>query len=152
MRKKKITELTLQQIDLLPVWRDKWIGIGLSTAPADRPAAEEAIRLMYRTAGIGHPKIVWCGSPLSQGLTRAVIINGASVWDSVGASVGASVWDSVRDSVRDSVWDSVRASMVRDDAANPWLPLAELATLGAYLYGVTDDGAAYVWRAETDHD
>ena len=66
------------------------------------------------------------------------------------ASVCASVWDSVCDSVRDSAWDSVRdsvwASMVRDDDENPFLPLAELATHGAYLYGVADDGTAYVWR------
>jgi hypothetical protein len=36
--------------------------------------------------------------------------------------------------------------MVRDDDENPFLPLAELATHGAYLYGVADDGTAYVWR------
>ena len=96
----------------------------------------------------------------------------ASVWDSVRDSVWASVWASVRDSVRasvrdsvrdsvwasvwasvwDSVWASVWASaecaMVREDADNPWLPLAELATHGVYLYGVTDDGTAYVIRGE----
>ena len=70
------------------------------------------------------------------------IVNAASVWDSVRASVQASVWD--------SVWASVRASMVRDDADNPWLPLAELATRGCYLYGVANDGTAYVWRKEAD--
>jgi len=78
------------------------------------------------------------------------IVNAASVWDSVRASVQASGWASVRDSVRDSVWASVRASMVRDDADNPWLPLAELATRGCYLYGVANDGTAYVWRKEAD--
>jgi hypothetical protein len=34
--------------------------------------------------------------------------------------------------------------MVLDDSANPWLPLGELATHGVYLYGVADDGTAYV--------
>jgi hypothetical protein len=78
----------------------------------------------------------------------------ASVWDSVRASVWDSVRDSVWASVRDSVWDSVRdsvdCSMVREDSENPWLPLSELATYGVYLYGVTDDGTAYVWRKEPD--
>ena len=70
----------------------------------------------------------------------------ASVRASVWNSVWNSVWASVRDSVWDGVWASVWASMVREDAENPWLPLSELATHGAYLYGVADDGTAYVWR------
>jgi hypothetical protein len=36
--------------------------------------------------------------------------------------------------------------MVMEDAENPFLPLAELATHGCYLYGITDDGTAYVVR------
>jgi hypothetical protein len=80
----------------------------------------------------------------------------ASVWDSVSDSVQASVrdsawasvWDSVRDSAWASVWDSVECAMVREDDDNPWLPLAELATHGVYLYGVTDDGTAYVARVK----
>jgi hypothetical protein len=83
-----------------------------------------------------------------------------SVWDSVRASVWDSVWDSVwasvRASVRDSVWasvwapvwDSVDSSMVLADDVNAFLPLAELAAKGAYLFGVTDEGVCCVWRAE----
>jgi hypothetical protein len=54
--------------------------------------------------------------------------------------------DSVRASVWDSVWDSVGCSMVMPDEKNPFLPLSELAARGVYLYGVADDGTAYVWR------
>ena len=130
----KIIELTAEQRARFPEFVEKWTKIGLSTEPADRPRAEEAITMMYRAAGLPPPKkIVWCGSPLSQGIVRAIIIDkrpkhpgdsvgasvGASVWDSVGASVGASVWASVGASVwasvgasvRASVWDSVRDSV-----------------------------------------
>jgi len=118
---KKIQSLNKQQTDKLAEYRDRWIKIGLSTDAADRPRAEAAIKQMYVSAGLEIPrKIVWCGSPLSQGLTRAIILDkrvGASVRDSVRASVGASVGASVRASVRasvgDSVWDSVGDS-VRD--------------------------------------
>ena len=80
----------------------------------------------------------------------------ASVWASVEASVRASVWASVESSVRASVWASVEASVwasveasfVTDDDVNVYLPLAELATKGAYLYGVTDEGVCYVIRGE----
>ena len=123
---KKIEKLTQEQIDKMAEWRDKWTAIGLSTEPANRPEAERAIGMIYAAAGKAAPRIVWCDSPFSQGLTRFNVLNMGknkivrasvrdsvgdsvwdSVWDSVRDSVGASVWDSVRDSVGDSVWDSV---------------------------------------------
>ena len=137
-RKRKIEALTPAEIARFPEFVEKWKRIGLSTEPADRPAAEAAIHEMYRLGGKASPqRIVWCGSPLSMGLTRAIVLDktmmkrvaaaaraagaktmaepgasvgdsvGASVWDSVGASVRASVWDSVGASVWDSVRDSV---------------------------------------------
>jgi len=90
----KIEKLTTEQITKFPEYVRKWTNIGLSTEPANRPAAEAAINRMYTIAGIKEPKIVWCGSPLSQGLTRAILqkANKASVGDSVWDSVWASVW------------------------------------------------------------
>ena len=108
-----------------PEYVARWTDIGLCTMPADRGAAEQAIREMYGAANLPPPaKIVWCGSPLASGLTRAIIIDKkllpqigdavrASVRASVGDSVRASVGASVGDSVRDSVWDSVRGRDVR---------------------------------------
>ena len=136
MASMKITELTAEQHAHMFVVRDRWLKIGLSTQPADRPEAERGIIEAYRIAGLAAPKIVWCGSPLSQGLTRANILAGdfaklvgetvgdsvrasvgASVRDLVVASVWASVGDSVRASVGDSVWASVWAS-VRDSVGD----------------------------------
>ena len=111
---KKIEKLTLEQGARLPEFREKWTAIGLSTDPADRPAAELAIKFIYQNAGLNPPqKIVWCGSPMSQGIVRAIVLDNrfqggtkTSVRASVGASVRNSVWDSVRASVRNSVWQS----------------------------------------------
>jgi hypothetical protein len=51
----------------------KWTGFGLSTTPADRPRAEEAVRLAYRMVGLPDPeRIVWCSSPLVAALACAV--------------------------------------------------------------------------------
>src|SRR3990167_7733564 len=119
----RIDALTAEQEARFGEYRDRWTEIGLCTEPANRARAERGIALVYRRGGIAPPsRIVWCGSPLSQGITRAVVQGvGASVWDSGRASVGDSVWASVGDSVRASVvasvgasvWDSVGAS-VRD--------------------------------------
>jgi hypothetical protein len=120
----RINTLTSKQEERLVEFRDRWTAIGLSTAPAERELAEAAIREAYRAAGVGSPRtIVWCGSPLSQGLTRAIICDD-SVRDSVGASVGASVRASVRESVRasvrESVWASVRASVGASVGDSVW--------------------------------
>lgn len=81
----KIEKLTPAQTARFPEFIDKWTQIGLSTEPANRPEAEAGIVAAYKVAGLCAPKIVWCSSPLSQGLTRAIIL------DHKGASVGASV-------------------------------------------------------------
>jgi hypothetical protein len=132
MKTSRIEKLTAEQESRLAEFRDKWMAIGLSTDPANREEAESAIRLSYRCARLPEPlKIVWCGSPLSQGLTRALILDkrfcasvrasvGASVWDSVWASVGASVGASVWASVGDSVWASVGASVWDSVGASVW--------------------------------
>jgi hypothetical protein len=153
----KIQRLTAKQQALIPIVRDEWIAAGLDTRPADRVAAERAIRLMYECGGKKAPeRIVWCGSPMSLALTRSIVLDlitkKASVRDSVWNGVGANVWDSVRDSVRDSVganvwdsvWDSVWAS-VRDSVwanvgANVWASVR--ANVGD---SVRDSVGANVW-------
>src|SRR3972149_6351857 len=125
-----IQSLTPEQVARFPEFVEEWIRIGLSTEPVDRRKADAAIRQVYQCGGVAPPaRIVWCGSPLSQGLTRHFVRDlakraselkigdsvrdsvGATAWHRVRASAGASVGARVRASVRDSVWDSVRASV-----------------------------------------
>ena len=117
----KISHLTKEQTDRFQEFIDKWTAIGLCTEPANRKEAEVGIAETYTSAGLAPPKrIVWCGSPLSQGLTRAIALNikpsevekiGQSVWQSVRQRVGKSVERSVRHSVWQSVWQSVEQSV-----------------------------------------
>jgi hypothetical protein len=166
--KRQLNTLTAAQRVRFPEFVQKWTAIGLSTEPADRPRAEAALRLMYRQAGHKEPQIVWCGSPLSQGLTRALLLDKAvrasvrasvgdsvvasvrasvgdsvvaSVWASVRASVWDSVGDSVRASVRASVWDSVGASVRASVGASVW------ASVGASVW---DSVGASVWDSVRD--
>ena len=106
----KITKLTPEQEARKAEFTRLWTEIGLSTAAADRPRAEEAIRAMYSGAGLSEPKIVWCGSPLSQGMTRAIILDkkfaeklGQIVEEKTGAKIAPQA------SVRDSVGEIGRA-------------------------------------------
>src|SRR3990167_4714223 len=122
----KIEKLTSKQEKSLATFRDKWLAIGLSTEPADRPEAEKAIDLAYTCAGLEHPRIrVWLESPFAGCIGAAFLdelrkrggtIIGPGVRDQVGDQVGDQVWDQVgaqvgdqvRDQVRDQVWDQVR--------------------------------------------
>lgn len=113
--KKRIESLTDEQKALLPVYRDKWMKIGLCTEPADRPRAERAIRQMYTAAALNPPKqILWVTSPLAGAIVSA-ILKDESFWRRVSesspgprkAELGHSVWNSVGDSVQHSVGSSL---------------------------------------------
>jgi hypothetical protein len=124
VRMQKIDSLTPEQSARMAEFSDKWIKIGLSTEPADRPKAEAAIAIIYKIAGLKAPRIIWCSSPMAMALTRFVVQKvdsvGANVWPSVEASVRASVAANVWDSVAASVWDRVGASIGVSVAANVW--------------------------------
>ena len=69
----KIERLTKEQEARFPEFVDKWTRIGLSTEPANRPVAEAGIVQAYAAAKLSPPRVVWCGSPLSQGLSLAIV-------------------------------------------------------------------------------
>jgi hypothetical protein len=61
----KIEKLTQEQEALLPVYRDKWIKIGMSTEPLDLENAKKAVCLAYELAGLPHPtKFYTAKSPM----------------------------------------------------------------------------------------
>ena len=74
--------LTSEQTAALGGYRARWAAIRRSTAPADRGAAEEGVRLAYQAAGLKPPaRLVWCDSPiaLSQLAQRASRADGPNV-------------------------------------------------------------------------
>lgn len=52
----KIEQLTQEQIDQMPSYVEKWLGIGLSKEPVDFDNAVEAAKLAYKCAGLDEPK------------------------------------------------------------------------------------------------
>ena len=124
MTTKKIESLTPDQVSRLAEFREKWLRIGLATGPADRPAAEAAVKEAYKAAGMEPPRIViWLRSPLEGAIGAAMLAGakivraqvrdqvGAQVWDQVRDQVGDQVGDQVRDQVGDQVWAQVRAQV-----------------------------------------
>ena len=112
-----IDTLTVEQEAMLAQVRDEWLAVGLSTEPANRPAAEEGVRQAYRRAGMEPPSVViWLGSPYA-GCVASAMLNPDQVWNQVWAQVWAQVRDQVRDQVRGQVGGQVRGQVgdqVRD--------------------------------------
>lgn len=102
-----MTQVDVGREALFQDFRDKWMGIGLATAAADREAAERGIFEAYRAAGLKPPRIVWCGSPLAMALSRAIVLVRPSnrradrVWSGLRASLDAADWPAFRQSVED---------------------------------------------------
>lgn len=58
-----ITQLTPEQEALLPVYREKWRQIALSTERIDRQKAAETVKAAYRLMGKDEPEIIFFDSP-----------------------------------------------------------------------------------------
>lgn len=85
--------------------RQTWARIGLTTQPAERSAAEAAVKKAYQAAGLESPgKVVWCSSPFSQGLVRAIVLDShfadsviSAVWDNILKPDGVGIRDNIKD-------------------------------------------------------
>jgi hypothetical protein len=105
-----ITGLTPQQAAMLPGIRDEWLAHGLSTQPADRPAAEQGIRVAYRAAGLNPPRfIIWLGSPWA-GIIGQAVAPGI-IAEILGGQVDGQVRDQVDGQVRGQVDGQVYGQM-----------------------------------------
>jgi len=121
MPAKRITQLTPDQRATLPAIRDEWIAHGLSTAPADRAAAEQGIRDAYRAGGLEPPRfIIWVGSPYAGAWGQAVAPSviqrvlrqvGSEVGSAVGSAVGSEVGSAVGSEVGSEVGSAVGSAV-----------------------------------------
>jgi hypothetical protein len=140
--------LTAAEQQALEEYRQRYLAAGLSTAPADRAAAEAAFAAVYRRLGRQPVPVVWVASPLSasvllgglEALGRPRTRQGeAGLWDSLGASLGTSVqanlraamWASLRASSATSLATSVATSLQASLGASLWASLG--ASLGSSL-------------------
>jgi len=105
--------LTPEQKAELPKFVDKWIKIGLSTEPADRPRAEAAIELLYKTAGLTPPKkTVWFNNPYLMFL-KYMEINGSAKGKPDTGSIYPRILENTnilykdRDKLENEVWNLI---------------------------------------------
>jgi hypothetical protein len=60
----QIETLTPEQTALIPIYREKWRKIALSTEPIEQEGAIEAVKKVYALIGLNEPdQIIFCDSP-----------------------------------------------------------------------------------------
>lgn len=132
---------------------DKWRAVAAATGPADRPAAEEGVRLAYRTAGLAAPeRFVWVGSPRAAvAAVRALQDAGRSVRDEVRTApwaeerrrvhdvLGPAGWTALWGRTGAVLWDTTRALADRIRAGVAESLAEEAAARGG---GDTEEAAA----------
>ena len=63
MSQTKVKKLTPEQAALIPVYREKWREIALSTGPINRSQAAETIKSAYSAIGLKAPEIIFVDRP-----------------------------------------------------------------------------------------
>jgi hypothetical protein len=116
--------LTAEQRSALVYFRARWAAIRRATGPADRSAAEEAVRLAYQAAGLSPPaRIAWCDGPI------ALAKLAARMSGEGGRNVRGRLIDRVRRDVASSVAARISPKTLAaiEGAVNPDDPLVAAA-------------------------
>ncbi|MFJ8228991.1 DUF6745 domain-containing protein [Streptomyces sp. NPDC094448] len=97
----------------------KWRAVAAATGPADRAAAEEGVRRVYRDAGLPEPeRILWAGSPLEAiGIVRAL---GDEKGPSTRDRVRTKPWADERRRVHDALGPGGWTELWSDTGARLW--------------------------------
>jgi hypothetical protein len=116
MTRTKIGELTPGQWQTVHQRRAEWLGRGLCTAPADRPATEQIITAMYGLIREKSPEYMWVDGPLSALMAQVVAIRKhpsrhPALNSSLRAAVRRSLDIQLADSLAPSLHDHLRNSL-----------------------------------------
>lgn len=152
-------ELTDAERDELVAWQQRYLGYGLSTAPADRARAEAAFAAAYRRIGREPVPVIWVDSPVSASVLIAGLqkLREGAAADGTGGEVHGPIWARVVEDLRAKLTDDaeteLETSLRTGLAASLWASLAD--TLGASLAASLGDrlwaslGASVVGGVET---
>jgi len=124
----RIDTLTPEMRAAIPAHVARWTAIGLSTEPADRATAEDALRRCYGFAGFAAPTILWAHSPTEMAALLVGRDTGPAVWSAVESAVWEAVWEAVGEAVWEAVWEAVGEAVGEAyDGGQTWVawPAAE---------------------------
>jgi len=113
----RIDKLTKEQEKMVPIWRDKWIKIGLKTGETNWEVVEKYLPICYEKANIKYPKnIVRVSSPLVGAFAASIadriwLKGNGAVRSAVDSAVSGAVDSAVSGAVRSAVGSAVRSAV-----------------------------------------
>ena len=130
----KIKELTKEQEAYLPVFRDEWLKVGLSTKSIEKAKADKAISNLYAAGGLEQPMIMHFQSPWQ----CIMAINFLQKFGELPkANLGDNLRDNLRANLRDNLRDNLGANLWANLGDNLWANLGD--NLGANLWANLGD-------------
>ena len=132
----KIEQLTKEQAERLPKFRDEYLQHGINCAPADRPRAEAAFARAYKAIGKEMVPVIWVDSPITASLCFHALSN-LKFTDTASSALG----DESEKLLRDSLWDSLRDSKIKAQLTY-WWGQQDIYWIGFYKF-CADLGVQY---------
>ncbi len=127
----RIETLAPEQAALIPVYRDKWRAIWLSTAPIDRQKADAAVKAAYKAMGREEPDTIFLSSPdaiadilAEKSPERLAGELGAPLL----TSLSAQVCSSIREQIGDELWMQLESLSSRENLLFSFFALQQSLT------------------------
>ena len=147
MMQPKIIQLTPEQEALIPVYREKWLKIALSTERIDREKAAEVIKDLYASLNREEPKIIFYESPYSAlcsaevnqmrcSLRRELDKQStpiSSLWDQIRHQIAENIWDQLAEDLNDPLEFQVHGELQDKLNSQAWYELAEIIGFGSTI-------------------
>jgi phage baseplate assembly protein W len=135
--RKRVDKLTEKERAQMAGWAEKWIAIGLSTEPADRPLFDAGVRACYRHSGLAEPKlVVWCPNPLVVALAGPIAHAILAQRENPDSAVDSAVRSAVRSAVDSAVRSAVRSAV--DSAVGSAVGSAVRSAVGSAVRSAVD--------------
>jgi hypothetical protein len=149
-----ITKVSDAQMALLPLAREEWLRVGLSTDRADRARSERAVLAMYDEISAPRPAVIWMDSPMSGALgaelTSALLReissrrgSGDQLWGQLGGQLGDQLGGQLGGQLRDQLGGQLRGQLRDQLGGQLWGQLR--GQLGDQLRGQLSSFGA-VWN------
>lgn len=102
----KIEKLTPEQEALIPVYREKWRAIALSTEPINSEKASTSIKAAYQLIGYLEPEIIFCDSPFAARKTFGSQ-PGHQLASRLTSQLESLLWSQMLSRVEDGLWSEL---------------------------------------------
>jgi hypothetical protein len=149
----KIEKLTQKQEALIPVYREKWRRIALSTAAIDPQKSSNAIKAAYELIGYQEPEIIVCDSPFAACYALVSQLGSEldsqlwnQLWNQLWIQLDSQLWSQLDDQLwsqlDDQLWSQLESQLESQLGSQLWsqlgryfdnyLYLVDLAFVGSY--------------------